>query len=130
MEYMTSSSRAGLPDLHMIWGPNGRSVWAELKVADADGERRPDARISGYGFTKLQVAYLNRVQRFGGIGLGLVGLFENRRWSLVVIAASDLGDGNLTWSQVLSRRRLAVSRSLASALQDEASAGQVVKGQG
>ncbi len=119
VEYISSEARVGLPDLHMIWAPHGASVWAELKVADTNGPQKPDARISDYGFTRAQVAYLKRVSRAGGIGLGLVGLNEKRRWYTVMLLDDELGDGQLTWRQLEGRKRILVQPGMYDELQEE-----------
>lgn len=114
VEFISSMTRAGIPDLHMIWQPEGTAVWAELKAISAPEKRTARTkRASSYGFTGLQRSWLERTVEAGGLGFGLVGVRnEKNRWEAVVIPALELPRGALNWSDLDGRPRLILTRGL------------------
>jgi hypothetical protein len=113
VEYVSSSTRGGIPDLHMVWSPEGTAVWAELKAVHAPEETAKSKRASSYGFTALQRSWLERVKDAGGIGLGIVGMKNSSgRWEAVVLDAYELPSGGLSWSDLDGRPRLLIAKGL------------------
>lgn len=109
VEYISSMTRGGIPDLHMVWPPDGTAVWAELKAIRAPEETASRKVASDYGFTSLQRSWLCRVEEAGGVGLGIVGIKNGRRWEAVMFRAPNLPGKGLSWSDIDVRPRLLIA---------------------
>lgn len=107
LAYMASMTRAGVPDEYMI--VDGRSYWLELKAVDGPLPKSPDANVLGHRFSGPQLSFMNRVDRAGGRGLGVVGFPDP--WRCVVVRVGAIGvDGTLSRRVVERHRHLPVDR--------------------
>ena len=98
LDHMASMTGTGIPDMHMI--VDGRAYWLELKFIKR-WPKSPDANVLEHRFTGAQLAYLRRVDRARGRGLGVVG-FEDR---CVVLRVHDIGDGGTLTRREIDRHR-------------------------
>lgn len=102
LEYMASMTRAGVPDEYLI--VDGRSYWLELKAVEVS-TKKEDANVLSHRFSGPQIAFLERVDRAGGRGLGVVGF--PKPWRCIILRAHDIADDGS-----LSRREIARHRPL------------------
>lgn len=99
-DYMSSMNRPGIPDVHMIF--DARPYWVELKYVRR-WPKSPDANVLEHRFTGAQLAYLRKVDRAGGRGLGVIG-FEDR---CVVVRVHHIGeDGTISRREIDRHRAL------------------------
>jgi hypothetical protein len=101
LEHMASMHRAGVPDEYLL---DGRSYWLELKAVEVK-TKSEDANVLEHRFSGPQIAFLRRVDRAGGRGLGVVGFPDP--WRCIVLRVHDIGDGG-----TLSRREIARHRQM------------------
>lgn len=97
-------TREGVPDEYLI--VDGRSYWLELKAVDPK-TKSADANVLGHQFSGAQTAFLGRVDRAGGRGLGVVGF--PRPWRCIVLRAHDIArDGTLSRREIGRHREIVI----------------------
>lgn len=85
-EYMASMTATGVPDAHLV--VEGRAYWLELKYTD-HWPVRGSSNVLGHRFSAPQLAFLRRVDRAGGRGLGVIGY---KKTHLCVLTPSSIAD--------------------------------------
>lgn len=109
-EYMSSMNKKGVPDVHLI--VRGRVFWLELKALE-DLPARGNSNILSHRFDGTQLAFLDRVNRNGGDGLGVIGFRDSQRiWHCTTIRRDGINDdGTVTKDRYLGLRPLAVDHT-------------------
>jgi hypothetical protein len=115
LEYMSTMAKAGVPDVHtLVDDDGGRAIWCELKAFD-HWPKSPEANVLEHRFTGPQRAFMRRVDRAGGRGLGVVGWKEAGRWQCVVLRAHCLGaEGTVSRAEIERHRPLVIDALFAS----------------
>jgi hypothetical protein len=98
IQYMASMTQSGISDMYMMF--DARAYWLELKFVKR-WPKSVDANVLEHRFTGSQLAYLRKVDRARGRGLGVVG-FENE---CVVLRAHDIGDDGTVTRREIDRHR-------------------------
>jgi hypothetical protein len=98
LSYMSSMNVAGVPDEYML--VDGHCYWIELKAV-AKWPVKPTSNILEHRFSGPQLTYLQRVDRAGGRGLGVIGWRDGRKWVCACLRTHDIGsDGTVTKNEL------------------------------
>jgi len=110
-EYMSSMNKVGVPDIHIVH--RGRAVWPELKFVTSWPKSR-EANVLHHRFSGPQLTFLKRVDAQGGLGLGVVGFRDGKKWKCVALRQWNIRhDGTVTKSEIERHRVMSFDNGFA-----------------
>jgi penicillin-binding protein-related factor A (putative recombinase) len=84
------------------------SVWLELK-AFGKWPKRDSSNVLEHNFSGPQVTFMKRALKNGGVGAGLIGFQEDRKWKAVFLLPHLIEDnGGVTKHQILRHHSMVV----------------------
>jgi len=88
MSYMSSMSKSGIPDEHLIH--DGRAYWLELKAVEK-WPKKNASNVLKHRFTAPQLAFMRRTDEAKGRGFGVIG-WNDGLWRCIAVRVHRIAD--------------------------------------